>query len=173
MSGLRIKHVARKAARAFVAAHHSHHAAHLGELFALGAYTTEGLVAVVVAGRPVAPSLDDSETWEVTRLCCGPSAPKYCASRLLGAIGRVAAAAGVDRLISYTRADEPGTYYLASNFAPCALVAGRAHTTGNRSQRWLPGMYVPSSEVVDRVRWERGRAAAPRGAIVWDGSRWT
>ena len=47
--------------------------------------------------------------------------------------------------------------YLASGYAPVAYCRGRRHDTGKeRSQRWLPGLYTPSTEVVDRVRWERG-----------------
>ena len=156
----RVRPVTRAAARAFVAAHHSHHRAHVGETFALGGYAPD-LVAVCVMARPVAPTLDDGETWEVTRLCIGPDAPRFAASRLLGAATRVATAAGITRLVSYTRADERGTCYKAANWAPVATVKGRDHDTGNRSLRWLPGMYEPSTETVDRVRWEytRGRAA--------------
>lgn len=25
---------------------------------------------------------------------------------------------------------------------------------GNKADRWLPGLYVPTTEIVDRVRWE-------------------
>jgi hypothetical protein len=35
----------------------------------------------------------------------------------------------------------------------------------------LPGLYEPSTEVVDRVRWERGPEAGD-AACVWDGARW-
>jgi len=154
--------ITRDEARAMVDLWHSHHDPHVGEKLALGWMDERGkLVACVVAGRPVAGPLDQRTTWEVTRLCVGPEAPRYAASRLLGAIGRAAEACGVRRLVSYTRVDEAGTCYLAAGCHPAARVKGREHTTGNRAQRWLPGLYEPSTEVVDRVRWERGPDAAP------------
>lgn len=83
-------------------------------------------------------------------------------------------ATGVQLGVSYTRVDEPGSCYLAAGWIPAALVEGRAHTTGNRAQRSLPGLYEPSTEIVDRVRWERGPRAAKRPGARWDAeaSRW-
>lgn len=170
---IEIRHVYRAPARAFVAAHHSHHDAHVGEVYALGAYLDRALVAVVIAARPVAVALDDGTVWEVTRLCVGADAPHCTASRLLGRIGRIAALSGVERLISYTRVDEPGTCYLAAGWVPVAFTKGKPHTTGNRSQRWLPGLYTPSTEIVDRVRWERGKGVQRNEALMWDGTLWT
>ena len=172
MTSAAIRHVKRKEARAFVAKYHSHHDAHVGEIYALGAYVGALLVAVVVAARPVAATLDTGDVWEVTRLCVGPEAPHCTASRLLGRIGRIAALSGVERMVSYVRVDEPGTCYAAAGWVPVALTKGRPHTTGNRSLRWLPHMYEPSSEVIDRVRMERGPGVS-RGALAWDGARWT
>jgi hypothetical protein len=172
VTAFRIRPVTRKEARVVVAKWHSHHKAHVGELFALGGYVGHECVAVVVMGRPVAPSLDDGETWEVTRLCVGPDAPRFAASRLLGAAGRVMDASGVQLGISYTRVDEPGTCYRASNWTPVGWVKGDSHTHGNRALRWLPGLYEPSSEVIDRVRWERGPRAGSCG-VTWDGARWS
>lgn len=171
MPSAAIRHVKRKEARAFVAKYHSHHDAHVGEIYALGAYVGALLVAVVVAARPVAATLDTGDVWEVTRLCVGPEAPHCTASRLLGRIGRIAALSGVERMVSYVRVDEPGTCYAAAGWVPVALTKGRPHTTGNRSLRWLPHMYEPSSEVIDRVRMERGPRVS-RGAVTWDGARW-
>lgn len=168
---LDIRHTYRAPARAFVDEHHSHHDPHVGEVYALGGYVAGELVAVVIAGRPVAQAIDDGSVWEVTRLCVGPRAPRFTASRLLGRIGRIASLSGVERLISYTRVDEPGTCYAAAGWVPVALIEGREHTTGNRRQRWLPGLYTPSTEIIDRVRWERGPAAS-RGPLEWNGARW-
>ena len=67
---------------------------------------------------------------------------------------------GARRCVSYTRADERGTCYRAAGWVATALVDGREHTTGNRALRWLPGLYAPSTEIVDRVRWEIGPDAA-------------
>lgn len=112
-------------------------------------------------GRPSARLLNDGATWEVTRLCVGPDAPRFAASRLLGAASRAAEACGITRLISYTRLDERGTCYRAAGWHPTAVVKGEPWTHGAKAVRWLPGLYEPSTEIVDRVRWERGPAAAP------------
>lgn len=170
-STIRIHPVTRKMQRAAVARWHSHHRrSPPGERIALGASIDEKLVAVVVLGTP-AFALDDGTCWEVARLACGPDAPKYTASRLLGAAGRVMDAAGVTLQVSYTRVDERGSCYLASNWIPVEVVRGREHTTGNRAARWLPGLYDPGTEIVDRVRWERGPRAGIRGAD-WNGEQW-
>lgn len=82
---MRVRPVKRADARAFVAAHHSHHRA-------LGAFV-EGELAVVVLANPVALELEDGETWEVTRpllraaraaLRREPPAPPRDARRALG-----------------------------------------------------------------------------------------
>jgi len=156
-----VRPITRAAARAVVAKWHSHHAAHVGETLALGWFATGDPVACVVMGRPSARLLDDGVTWEVTRLCIGPGAPRCAASRLLGAASRAAEACGVRRLISYTRIDERGTCYKAANWHPTAVVNGREWAGSNKPGRWLPGLYVPSTEIVDRIRWERGPDAAP------------
>lgn len=166
-----IRPVTRRVQRVAVAAWHSHHARSTsGERLALGAFVSDDLVAVIVLGSPP-PALDDGARWEVVRLACGPAAPRYTASRLLGAAGRVMDGAGVTRQVSYTRFDERGSCYLASNWRPVEVVRGRGHTTGNRANRWLPGLYDPGTEIVDRVRWERGERARP-AAARWDGARW-
>lgn len=163
----------RSDARAFVRAHHSHHkkGGQAADVFRLAAHARGGRVAVAIMSEATAPGLSASCVWEVTRLCVGPGAPRYTASRLLGACGRVMDAAGVQLGVSYTRVDEPGTCYLAAGWVPVAVSKGRAHDTGNRAHRYLPGLYEPSTEIVDRVRWERGPW---RGAVGcrWDGARW-
>lgn len=118
----------------------------------IGAFHDGTCVGACIVGRPVAPSLDNGTTWEVTRLCTDghPNA----ASKLLGAAWRAARAQGVTRMVSYTRSDESGTSYIAAGWKTTGTVKGRGWDTGNKSQRWLPGLYAPTTEVVDRVRWE-------------------
>lgn len=67
---------------------------------------------------------------------------------------------GIRRLVSYTRADEAGTCYRAAGWVATAVTGPREWTTGSQAGRWLPGLYVPSTEIVDRVRWEIGPDAA-------------
>lgn len=164
--------VTRKVQREAVARwHRTHRRSTPGERIALGAFFEDRLVSVVVLGSPP-EALDDGKCWSVVRLACGPKAPKYTASRLLGAASRLMDAAGVTLQVSYTRVDERGSCYSAANWLPVALCPGRPHTTGNRSQRWLPGLYDPSAEIVDLVRWERGPRARRRDLLRWNGEIW-
>jgi hypothetical protein len=80
--------ITRSEARDAVRMWHSHHKPHVGEKFAIGAFLLDRLVGVAVWSRPVAPGLADRRTWEMTRLAVGPDAPKYTASRLIGAATR-------------------------------------------------------------------------------------
>lgn len=150
----------RKEAQRCVELWHSHHDPHVGELWTSRAVVDDVTVAVVVIGRPVSPELDEQGAWEVTRLAVGPCAPKFTASRCLACAWTVARAYGCRRLVSYTRVDEEGTCYRAAGWVAVATVKGRPHDTGNRKNRWLPGFYEPSTEVIDRVRWEIGPDAA-------------
>lgn len=171
-AALRVRPVKRDVARAFVASHHSRHRAHVANWMSLG--VVEGvLVGVVVLGSPHAAALDDGETWEVTRLCCGRRAPRYAASRLLGRATRAGLPAGLSLLVSYTRIDEPGSCYAAATWRPIGITTGREHDTGNRASRWLPGLEdaLRTTEVIDRVRWEIGPRAGEPGAH-WSGERW-
>lgn len=138
-------------ANAAVARWHSHHKPVRGCRFCIGAFVDGVLVGAAIVGRPVAQVLDDGLSFEVTRLCTDRH--PHVASRLLGATWRAARAMGCRRLVSYTRKDEAGTCYRAAGWQP-AEVPGRPWTTGNKQNRWLPGLYEPSSEIVDRVRWE-------------------
>lgn len=131
---------------------HSHHRKARAHRFAIAGYDGDAIVGVVVVGNPIAQALNDGVTFEVIRLCTNGHA--FAASRLLAAAWKSARAMGVLKMVSYTRADEPGTCYRAANWRAAAKVDGREWTTGNKAARWLPGLYVPTTEIVDRVRWE-------------------
>jgi hypothetical protein len=169
MPAVIVRYITRAVHRAAVARWHSHHRPTVGETLALGGFVDGELVAAVVMGRPVARRLDDGATWEVTRLVVGPSAPRYTASRLLGAAGRAMDALGITRQISYTRCDERGTCYVAAGWRPVAYVDEDTHA---RRRAWLPGLHQPSTEAIDRVRWQRHLAVDSPTAVVWTGARW-
>jgi hypothetical protein len=146
---------------------HSHHDPMLGHMWSTGAVVDSDLVGAVVVSRPVAPSLQNESknefggysTLEVTRLACKGTRQdprtKNVASRLLCAATDAAMARGVIRLVSYTRVDEDGVCYRAAGWVPRDEVTpGRDHTSGNRKLRWLPGFYEPTTEKIDRIRWE-------------------
>lgn len=160
MTAVVLTPVSRADARAAVKAWHSTHEPHVGERWADGAVVGGQLVAVVVVGRPVSPQLQETGALEVTRLAVGPDAPHCCASKLLGLAWARARLYRVRRLVSYTRTDEAGTCYRAAGWVPVALVKGRLDAGGNRALRWLPGLRAPSTETIDRVRWEIGPDAA-------------
>jgi len=143
-------------ARETIKEQHSPFDGFVGWRFGIGAYDGDGLVGVVIVGNPTAPTLQARGAWEVTRLCTWGH--KNAASFLLGAAWKEAQRRGCAYLVSYTRHDETGTSYRAAGWREAAKVKGRPHTTGNRAQRWLPGTYQPSTEIVDRVRWEKGLA---------------
>jgi hypothetical protein len=134
---------------------HSHHDPMIGHMWSTGAVDMRDvLVGVVVVGRPIAQANQDGFTLEVTRLCCR-GGDKNVASRLLGAATTAAESRGIRLMLSYTRVDEPGACYLAAGWVPCPeIVKGRDWTSGNKAARWLPGFYEPTTEKIDRVRWE-------------------
>lgn len=155
---MRLAPVSRRAANAFVGAEHSHHEGVVSDRFRVALMNGAELIGVVIAGNPIAPELaKDATCIEVVRLCTLGRG----GSQLLGAIARAALALGYRRLVSYTRADERGTVYRAAGWHPTARVRGREHDTGNRAGRYLPGIIAPTTEIVDRVRWEAGPGAAP------------
>lgn len=133
---------------------HSHHKPPVGHVFSLAAYEDDELVGVVVVGRPVAPGFgnDFGKVLEVTRLCT--NGHRNAASFLLGCVRRACKAFGVEKIVSYTRDDEAGTCYVAAGWEAVSKVKGSGWNSGNKSDRWLPGLYVPTTEICDRVRWE-------------------
>ena len=149
---IELRPITLREANALVARWHRHHRPVRGCAFSIGAFVEGEPAGAVIVGRPVAPALQDGVTFEVTRLVT--NGEPHAASRLLGAAWRAARAMGVRRMVSYTRADEAGTCYRAAGWTAVAEVDGRAWTTGNKADRWLPGLYEPTTEIVDRVRWE-------------------
>lgn len=153
---IRIVPIDLETAQRMVTEHHRHHKKPRGHLFSIGATVDDDLAGAVIVGRPVAQALQDGFTWEVTRLACrGLELDKNVASKLLGAAATASFARGIRLLVSYTRKDEDGTCYKAAGWVPVADVKGRGWDSGNKDQRWLPGLYEPTTEIVDRVRWEK------------------
>ncbi|MDA2807191.1 XF1762 family protein [Nocardiopsis suaedae] len=131
-------------AKAFVEVWHRHLGPPRGHKFSLGLRHADGvLVAVAIVGRPVARGLDDGRTLEVTRLA-SDGTPNAC-SRLLAASWRAAKALGYRRMVTYTRADEPGTSLRAAGWRRAAELPPRGDWHPPRQ----PGRLGPA-----RVRWE-------------------
>jgi hypothetical protein len=153
-TSIELRPITLRAANQHVSKHHRHHKPVRGCVFCISVVHCGEICGVVIVGRPVAPGLQDGVTFEVTRLCLIDGAPKNAASRLLGAAWRASKAMGVRRLVSYLRADESGDSYRAAGWVRAAGVKGREWNTGNKRERWLPGLYIPTTEIIDRTRWE-------------------
>jgi len=160
---VRLAPISRKDANAFIGREHSHHEGVTSDRFRVALEHEGAVIGVCVLGNPIAPELAKSDScMEVTRLCTLGRG----GSRLLGAVVRAGLNLGYRRFVSYTRVDERGTVYRAAGWWPVARVKGRAHDTGNRAGRWLPGIVEPTTEIVDRIRWECGPDAVPRTSAI-------
>lgn len=85
---------------------HRHSGMVAGCVLCLAAYKRNVLVGVAVIGRPVARVLDNGHTWEVTRVATDGT--RNACSALYAEARRRAIAAGIVRLVTYTREGESG-----------------------------------------------------------------
>jgi hypothetical protein len=103
---------------------HRHNAAPSGDVIRVGAATEDGvLVAVGMAGRPVARAYDDGTTLEVTRV--SSDGTRNATSMLYAALTRAAFALGYQRIITYTQADESGASLRAAGWKVIATRKAR------------------------------------------------
>ena len=109
-----------------VAAWHRHSAPVPGAKFCVGAADDAGVLrAVAIVGRPVARNFDDGLTLEVCRVASDGT--RNACSMLYAASQRAAFALGYRRLVTYTRADEPGSSLRAAGWK---VIAERPARTG-------------------------------------------
>ncbi len=111
---LRIVPVTLAQASEFVRKHHRHNRVPVGHRFSVGVECDCKLVGVAIAGRPIAPRLDDGRAIEITR-CCTDGTPNAC-SMLYGAARRAARALGHDPIYTYTLPHEGGASLRAAGF---------------------------------------------------------
>lgn len=135
-------------ARAYVAMWHRHHAPPVGQIFAIGAATDDGVLrGVAIVGRPVARLLDNGQTLEVTRTATDGT--RNANSLLYGACWRAARALGYTRLITYTQAGETGASLRASGWR---VIAERPAAPGwDRPSR---PRTLRGTEEIPRTLWE-------------------
>ena len=146
--GLNLVPVSQRVSRDCVTRWHRHNSAPRGDLFRVGAATADGtLVAVGIAGRPVARAYDNGRTVEITRV--SSDGTRNATSMLYGALVRAAWALGYTRVITYTQADEGGASLRAAGFRILAERPAR------------PGWTAPSRprddaryQSTERVLWE-------------------
>jgi len=134
---LQLVPISRETAKDAVRRWHRHNRAPLGDLFRVGVADDGTLVAVGIAGRPISREFDDGRTVEVTRV--SSDGTRNTSSMIYGALSRAAFALGYRRVITYTRADEPGT----------SLRAAGWHVVAERPAR--KGWDVPSRPRDDRL----------------------
>jgi hypothetical protein len=114
----------------------------------VGAATDDGvLVAVGMAGRPVARHYDDGVTLEFTRV--SSDGTRNATSMLYSALTRAAFALGYTRVITYTQAAESGASLRAAGWR---VLASRPATKGwSRPSRPRDDARYMTSE---RTLWE-------------------
>lgn len=145
--------VAQRTARECVTRWHRHNGAPAGDVIRVGAATADGvLVAVGMAGRPVARHLDDGVTLEVTRV--SSDGTRNATSMLYAALTRAAFALGYTRVITYTQAGESGSSLRAAGWRVLAQRPARGGWSSVSRPR-DDARYLVS----DRTLWE----AVPRG----------
>ena len=110
---LRIVPVTLEQANDYVRRLHRHNKPVVGARFCVGVKDEE-LRGVAIAGRPVAPKLDDGATIEITRVCTDGT--RNACSMLYGACRRVAKAMGYERIFTYTLPEEGGASLKAAGF---------------------------------------------------------
>lgn len=137
-------------ARAFVDAHHRHHKAPQGALFAVGVSSGETVEGVAIIGKPVARMLNDGWTAEVTRVCT--LGARNACSILYGAAWRAARALGYRRLVTYTLDSESGVSLRAAGWKVVGQTRG-----GTWSRRTRPR--VDKHPTQAKLRWERTAAS--------------
>lgn len=132
-------------AKEIVGLWHRHHGASTSALFAVAVADEDAKVrGVALVGRPVARLLDDGWTLEVTRVATD-GCPNAC-SALYGATLRMAKALGYSRVLTYIRADEPGSSPRAAGLLDDGLIRARSWDRPGRRR-------MDKTEIVRRTRW--------------------
>lgn len=148
MSTLHLVPVRSRDARGYVAMWHRHHAPPVGQIYAVGVATDDGVLrGVAIVGRPVARLLDNGQTVEVTRVATDGT--RNACSMLYAACWRAASALGYTRLVTYTQAGETGASLRAAGWR---VVAERpAHSGWDRPSR---ARAPRGTEGIPRTLWE-------------------
>jgi hypothetical protein len=138
--GLTVVPISTAEANEFVANFHRHNKPVLRGKFAIGASDGDRLVGVAIVGRPVARSLDDGFTVEVTRLCVLDDAPKNTCSFLYGRCWRIWQQMGGKRMVTYTLQSESGASLRGAGWKIAGEVKPRKDgwSCPSRPREWQP-----------------------------------
>jgi hypothetical protein len=126
---------------------HRHLDAPVGHRFSLALCVGAEIVGVAIIGRPVARGFDPDVVVEVTRVAVAEGVPSGC-SQLYGAAAREAKKRGFKRIVTYTRADEPGTSLRAAGWERVAETPGGEWSCPSRPRK-------AAVQPIPKVRWER------------------
>ncbi|MCB8877876.1 XF1762 family protein [Acidisoma silvae] len=167
-------------ARRFIARHHAHCGMPTAWRFHGAVFNGRTLMGVALVGNPVARALSGRGILEINRLCIRrdtPAALRWnAASMLYGWCSREAERRGWQKIITYTRVDEPGTSLEAAGWQREACVRGRGWHSAQRARSNRNGW-------IDKIRWSRSlaprlqstpppkRSKPPCAASMWTG--WT
>jgi hypothetical protein len=133
-------------AMVFVKENHRHHKPPQGGKFALAiADDTEKIRGVAIIGRPVARSLDNGWTLEVTRVATDGC--ENACSALYGASWRAAKSLGYRRLVTYTLDTESGISLKAAGWKIVGEVKGRSWNCESRPR-------IDKHPLQGKFRWE-------------------
>ena len=146
-------------AKEYVEHVHRHHTASTSARVCIAVVDELGDVrGVAMIGRPVARLLDDGWTLEVNRVATD-GCPNAC-STLYGAARRIAGALGYARLLTYTRADEPGTSLRAAGWESEGEIRARSWDRPGRRR-------TDKTEIVRRERWAARAVGPDPVAVNW------
>jgi len=143
--------VTRKDAQDCVRRWHRHNKPPVGDIFRVGVARGGVLVAVGMAGRPVARAYDDGVTVEVTRVASDGT--RNATSMIYGALTRAAFALGYTRVVTYTQGDESGSSLKAAGWSEIARRPARQGWS-SKSRPRDDSLYSK----VERVLWEKAVA---------------
>lgn len=143
---MKIRPITFNAAMAFLAANHRHLRHTLaGWLFGVALVDDNGEIqGIGCAARPTARMLQDGLTIELARVCTN-GVPNGC-SQIYGALRQAARALGYQRVITYTRADEPGISLRAAGFVSQGAAGGGECSRPSRPRK-------ASEDPSPKVRW--------------------
>lgn len=132
---MRVRPITRNAATAWLREHHRHLQREVaGWLFGVEILNDSGeRVGVACASRPRARALQDGLTVEIVRVCTDGT-PNAC-SFAYGALRRAAVTLGYERVITYTRTDEPGSSVRAAGFVDDGVSEGGEWSRPSRGRR--------------------------------------
>lgn len=145
-------------ARQFVERSHRHNEAPtvMQSTFCVGLEVDGTLVAVAIAGQPVARALADGRTLEVNRVCV-EGEWRNANSALYGAIRRAAKALGYRRLVTYTLESESGQSLRGAGFGEPIPIGARSWQDDTKQRvRYDVNLWGERRQAqnVAKLRWE-------------------